>query len=156
MCACAQLFSCVRLFATPWTVAHQAPLSMEFSRQEHWSGLPFPSPGVLPHSGNEPTSLALAGRCFTPEPPGKPVYTYAGLFIYIYINIYINIYIFGDASLSHVTWKCRATSPEGSSRDSAAEGWRWPCVSSAIYLSPNSSSMFIFLNQILIKYFKRI
>ena len=47
MCAYAQLPSHVQLFATPWTVAHQAPLSMEFPRQEHWIGLPFPSPGTL-------------------------------------------------------------------------------------------------------------
>ena len=47
------------LFATPWTVAHQAPLSMEFSRQEYWSGLPFPSPGDLPDAGIEPRSPAL-------------------------------------------------------------------------------------------------
>ena len=49
----------VRLFATPWTVGRQAPPSMEFSRQEHWSGLPFPSPGDLPNSGIEPGSPAL-------------------------------------------------------------------------------------------------
>ena len=52
-------FSCVQLFATPWTVAHQAPLSMEFSRQEYWSRLPFPSPGDLPNPGIEPRSPAL-------------------------------------------------------------------------------------------------
>ena len=46
-------------FATPWTVAYQAPLSMEFSRQEYWSGLPFPSPGDLPDQGIEPESPAL-------------------------------------------------------------------------------------------------
>ena len=45
--------------ANPWTVAHQAPLSMELSRQEYWSGLPFPSPGDLPNPGIEPGSLAL-------------------------------------------------------------------------------------------------
>ena len=50
--------SCVQLFATPWTVAHQAPPSMEFSRQQYWSGLPFPSPGYLPDPGIEPMSLA--------------------------------------------------------------------------------------------------
>ena len=53
---------------TPWTIAHQAPLSMEFSRQEYWSGLPFPIPGDLPDPGIEPTSLvspALAGGFFT-------------------------------------------------------------------------------------------
>ena len=62
----------VRLFVTPWTAAHQAPLSMGFSRQEYWSVLPFPSPGDLPDSGIEPTSPAppaLAGRFFTTEPP---------------------------------------------------------------------------------------
>ena len=47
-------FSCVQLFVTPWTVGHQAPLSMEFSRQEYWSGLPFPSPGDLPDPEIEP------------------------------------------------------------------------------------------------------
>ena len=52
-----KLFSHVRLFATPWTVAHQAPLSMGFSRQEYWSGLLFPSPGNLPDPGIEPGSL---------------------------------------------------------------------------------------------------
>ena len=49
----------VRLFATPWTVAHQAPPSMGFPRQEYWSGLPFPSPGDLPNPGMEPWSPAL-------------------------------------------------------------------------------------------------
>ena len=59
----------------PWTVAHQAPLSMEFSRQEYWSGLPLPTPGDLPDPGIEPTSLkapALAGRFFTTALAGKP------------------------------------------------------------------------------------
>ena len=61
-------FSCVQHFATPWTAAHQAPLSMGFSRQEYWSGLPCPPPGDLPNPGVEPSSLmspALAGRFFT-------------------------------------------------------------------------------------------
>ena len=58
---CAQLVSCVWLFVTPWTVAHQAPLSMAFSRQEYWSGLPFPSPGDLPEPGIKPESPELAG-----------------------------------------------------------------------------------------------
>ena len=55
----------------PWTVACQAPLSLEFSRQENWSELPFPSPRDLPCLGVEPTSPALAGRFFTTEPPEK-------------------------------------------------------------------------------------
>ena len=69
---CVQLLSCVRLFATPWSAAHQAPLSMGFSRPEYKSGLPFPSPGDLPDPWIEPVSTALAGTFFTTEPPGKP------------------------------------------------------------------------------------
>ena len=59
-------------FATPRTVAYQAPLSMGFPKQEYWSGLPFPSPRDLPDPGIEPMSPALAGGFFTTEPPGKP------------------------------------------------------------------------------------
>ena len=66
------LLSCVRLFVTPWTVAHQAPLSMEFSRQEYWSGLPFLSPGDLPNPGIRPWSPVLQGDSLPSEPPGKP------------------------------------------------------------------------------------
>ena len=63
-CVHALSLSHVFLFATPWTVAHQAPLSMGFSRQEHWRGLPSPPPGDLPHPGIEPTSPALASGFF--------------------------------------------------------------------------------------------
>ena len=62
----------VRLFVTPWAVAHQASPSMGFSRQEYWSGLPFPSPGDLPDPGIEPRSPALQADALTSEPPGKP------------------------------------------------------------------------------------
>ena len=58
--------------ATPWTAVHQTYLSMEFPRQEYWSGLPFPSPMDLPNPGTEPVFPALAGKFFTTEPPGKP------------------------------------------------------------------------------------
>ena len=58
--------------ATPWTVAHQAPLSMEFSRQEDWSGLPFPSPGDLPNPGIKPRSPTLQADSLLSEPAGKP------------------------------------------------------------------------------------
>ena len=71
MCAC----SVVSDSCDPWTAASQASLSMEFSRQEYWSGLPFPSPGDLPDPRIEPTSLAspaLAGGLFTTEPLGNP------------------------------------------------------------------------------------
>ena len=57
---------------TPWTVACQAPLSMGFSRQEYWSGLPFPSPGELPNQRIEPGSPALQADALTSEQPGKP------------------------------------------------------------------------------------
>ena len=63
--------SCVWLFAAPWTVAYKAPLSMEFSRQGYWSGLPFPSPGDLPNPGIEPGSPTLQADALTSEPPGK-------------------------------------------------------------------------------------
>ena len=63
------VLSRVRLFATLWTEVHQAPLSMGVSRQEHWSGLPFPPPGDLHDPGIEPASPALAGEFFTTEPP---------------------------------------------------------------------------------------
>ena len=72
-------FSCVRLFATPWTVAHQASLSMGFSRKEHWSGLPCPPPGDLPDPGIKPASPALHADSFTAELPGKPSYSPWGL-----------------------------------------------------------------------------
>ena len=62
----------VRLFATPWTIAHQALPSMGFSRQEYWSGLPFPSPGDLPDPGIKPKSPALEADALTSESPGKP------------------------------------------------------------------------------------
>ena len=83
-CTCVRV--CVRLcvlvagsclIVALWTAAHQVPLSMGFSRQEYWSGLPFPTPGDLPDPGLEPASPvppALAGGFFTLEPPGKPTW----------------------------------------------------------------------------------
>ena len=67
-----KLLSRVRLFEISWTVAYQAPPSMEFSRQEYWSGLPFPSPEDLPDPGIEPCSLILQADALPSEPPGKP------------------------------------------------------------------------------------
>ena len=72
----------VRLYENPWTVAYPAPLSMGFSRQEYWSGLPFPSPGDLPKTGIEPGSAALQADVLTSEPPGKPN-------MYIHMHIYM-------------------------------------------------------------------
>ena len=73
-CTCVCVLSCVWLFVIPWTVTLQGPLSMEFSRQESWSRLLFPTPGDLSDPGIKPTSLsspALADS-FTTVPPGKP------------------------------------------------------------------------------------
>ena len=68
----------VRLFAIPWTIAYQAPLYTGFSRQEYWSGLPFPSPGDLPDPGINPRSPAFQAHALTSEPPGKPNDSYKG------------------------------------------------------------------------------
>ena len=68
----------VQLSMTPWTVAHQAPLSMGFPRQEYWNGLPFPSLGDLSSPGIKPMSPAVAGRFFTTEQPGNPTVQYKG------------------------------------------------------------------------------
>ena len=73
---CARVLSRAQLFAALCTVAHQAPLSMGFPRQEYWSQLPFPSPKDLPNPGIKPvspSSLALASGFFTTKSPGKPV-----------------------------------------------------------------------------------
>ena len=70
---CVKSLSVVRLFATPWTVAYQGPPSMGFSRQECWSGLPFPSPGDLADPGIEPGSPAFQADALTSEPPGEVV-----------------------------------------------------------------------------------
>ena len=69
---CAQWLSCVRLFVTPWPVAHQTPLFLGFFRQEYWSGLPFPPPGDLPDPGIELVSPVLADGFFATVPPGEP------------------------------------------------------------------------------------
>ena len=67
-------FSCVRLFVTPRTVAYQAPPSMEFPRQEYWSGLPLPYPGDLPNPGIKQEYPALQADSLPFEPPGKPIH----------------------------------------------------------------------------------
>ena len=70
ICCCLVIKSCLTL-ATPWTVAHQAPLSMGFLRQAYWSGIPFPSPGDLPYPGIKPTSPALQVNSLPAGPSGN-------------------------------------------------------------------------------------
>ena len=77
-----KLLSHVRLFVTPWTVAYQAPLSMGFSRQEYWSGLPFPSPGDLPDPGIKLKSPALQTDSLQSEPSRKPFSKYPVQFLH--------------------------------------------------------------------------
>ena len=72
LCCMLTHFSLIQLFATSWTIACQAPLSMEFSRQEYWSGLPCPSLGDLPNPGIEPRSTALRVDSLPAEPQGRP------------------------------------------------------------------------------------
>ena len=72
-------FSHVQLFATQWTIACQAPLSMEFSRQEYWGGLLFPTPGDFPNQEMEPVSPVLQAASLLSETPGKPVVSTRGV-----------------------------------------------------------------------------
>ena len=73
MLCCAQSLSSIQLFVTPWTVVHQILLSMEFSRQEYWNRLSFPTPGDLPNPGIEQGSPALQMDSLPAELPGKPI-----------------------------------------------------------------------------------
>ena len=85
-----KLLSPVRLFATPWTVAHQAPPSMGFSRQEYWSGLPFPSPGDLPDLGIQPASAALQADSLPLSHLGSPQIC---LLIAYYFKLWFQLYV---------------------------------------------------------------
>ena len=87
----------VQLFVTPWTVAHQAPPSLGFSRQEYWSGLPFPSPGDLSDPGIKPRSPALQADALTSEPPGKP---YKLLYLLYMKKLSLNINLVFRSNLS--------------------------------------------------------
>ena len=84
-----KLLSHVRLFATPWTVACQAPPSMGFSRQECWSRLPFPSPGDLPDPGLQPGSPASQADVLPSEPPGKHVSFQ--IIVFVLSDIYLGV-----------------------------------------------------------------
>ena len=89
-----QLLSHAHLFETPWTVACQTPLSMGFSRQEYWRGLPFPSPWDLPNPGIEPKSHPLTGRVFTTEPPEKPICNHAFIHICDFFVCHLKVQLF--------------------------------------------------------------
>ena len=112
MCGC-QLLSRVRLFVTPWTITCQAPLSIEFSTQEYWHGLPFPSPVDLSDSGIKPRFPALQANSLPSEPPGcrqeemqslwdSGQVTLSLCLLYLY---YKKIYILTNPSLPGNSWK---------------------------------------------------
>ena len=88
------LLSRVQLFATPWTIAHQAPLSTGYSRQEYWSGLPFPSPGDLCHLSIEPQSPSLQADSLLSEPPGKPICMYVYTHTHIHTHTHTHTFFF--------------------------------------------------------------
>ena len=73
-------------FVMPWSVAHQAPQSMGFPRQEYWNSLPLPIPRGFPDPEIEPKSSALVGGCFTTEPPGKPISLYFIFFLQYFLE----------------------------------------------------------------------
>ena len=83
---------CAQLFVTPWTVAYQAPLSMGFSRQERWSGLPCPLWGDLPNPGIKPRSPALQVDSLPTEPPGKPDVLLEGSLVNSFSPLYSILY----------------------------------------------------------------
>ena len=98
VCACMLSHSVVSDSLISWTVACQVPLSMGFSRQEYWSGLPFPTLGDFPHPGMEPGSPALQADSSPSEPPGKPISIYLSIYMYsslsIYIHSFLSLYIY--------------------------------------------------------------
>ena len=98
----------VQLFVTPWTVAYKAPLSMEFSRQEYWSGLPFPSPGDLLDPGIKLGSPALQADTLPSEPPGKlcakPPHTFPRAWWHTASGLAFPVSFPGVAAISGITW----------------------------------------------------
>ena len=122
MCVC--VFRHVRLFVTPWTATHQAPLSTGFPRQEYWSQLPFPSSKGLPDPEFEFVSLAspaLAGRFFTTVPPVKPMYLLTHINSSIYIYIYMSSPISQDSLSSLVTLRFWDSPGGTSGKESACQ-----------------------------------
>ena len=104
-CMHAQLLQHVQLFAVPWTEACQAPLSMGFSRQEYWSGLPCPPPGNLPNPGIKPASPvtpALQTDSLPTEPPEKPPHTYILYFRFFFIIGYYKILYIISCAIQYI------------------------------------------------------
>ena len=132
------LRSGVWFFATPWTIACHAHLSMEFSRQEYWSGLPFPTPGDLPDQGIEPTffvSPALAGRFFTTVPPWKP----KDLLLLFSLSVMSNSLWLH--ALQHSRLPCPSPTPGDCSNSCPSSHWCHPFISPSVIPSPSAFNL---------------
>ena len=137
------MLSHVRLFVTPWTIAHQVPLSMEFSKQQYWSGLPFPTPGDRPDPGIEPTtsvSPALPGGFFTTEPPGKPLLKHQ------FSSVQFSHSVVSDSlwphELQHTRPPCPSPTPGVHSNSHPLSQWCHPAISSSVIPFSTSKSYF--------------
>ena len=118
VCLSAQSLSRVRLSATPWTVARRAPLSMRFSRREHWKGLPCPPPGDLPHPEMESislTSLVLAGGFFTTSATWEA----SEMRLHIYVDIDIDV---GEGNGTPLQYSCLENPMDGGAWKAAVHG----------------------------------
>ena len=128
----AQSISHVWLFAAPRTVAHQAPLSLGFPRQEYWSGLPVPSPGDLPDPGMESGTPALAGGFFITEPPGKPLNWSSSPFS----SVQFSRSVVSDSLRPHESQHTRPPYPSPSpgvhSNSRPSSRWCHPAISSSV------------------------
>ena len=130
MCVSVYVLSHVRLFATPWTVACQASLSMGIHQAIYWSGWPFPSPGDLPNPGMEPRSSALQADSLVSDSPGKSLY----LCVYVCVCVHTGTYthfIFRSDQISH-------SAVFDSLRPHEAQHARPPCPSPTTGVHPDS------------------
>ena len=132
-CTHAQSLSHVWLFVAPWTAAFQALLSVGFSRQEYWSGFPFPLPRDLPNPGTEPTSPAPAGRFFTTTPPGMPIYKQYSVYYSYYTDTTGSL---GDVYVGSVGLSCRSPAPT----PPYPHGVTWPRRGSSPHVGRRSAS----------------
>ena len=110
---------------TPWTVAHQAPPSMEFSRQEYWSGLSFPSPGDLPDPGIKPRSPTLQADTLPSEPPGKLQETGKVIWYYQLFKNLLQFVVIHSQRLSHSQWNKRCFSGITLLSPSSNKSWQF-------------------------------
>ena len=123
------MLSHVWVFATPWTVAYQAPLSMGFSSQEYWSGLPCPPPGDLPSPGIEPRSPALQVDSLLSKPPGKTKNTRVGSVQFSHSVVSDSLQPHG---LQHTRPACPSPTPGVYPNSRPLNQWCQPTVSSSV------------------------